>query len=90
MLEGAHTNRLLPQRDLCSGSDQTMRVKLVRKFANVLNGVDLTKANVGDVLNLPPFHAAMLIAEGWGEEASQIRDRAEDLTTEDSGAEKRE
>jgi hypothetical protein len=87
MLERAHTNRRLPQHDLCSGPGQTMRVKLVRKFANVLNGIDLTKANIGDVLNLPPFHAAMLVAEGWAEDVSQSRVQTTELTTEDSRAE---
>ena len=69
VLERAHTNRLLPKRDLCSDSYQFMRVKLVRKFANVLNGVDLSKAQIGDVLDVMPHHAAMLVAEGWAEEA---------------------
>jgi hypothetical protein len=87
MLERANTNRPLPQRDLCSGSGQTMRVKLVRKFANVLNGIDLTKANIGDVLNLPPFHAAMLVAEGWAEDASHSGVQTIELTTKDGGVE---
>ena len=69
MLKRAHTNRLLPKRDLCSRSIQTMRVKLVRKFANILNGIDLTKISVGDVINVAPHQAAMLILEGWAEEA---------------------
>lgn len=69
MLERAHTNRPLPKRDLCSDFNQPMRVKLVRKFANVLNGVDLSAINVGDVLDLMPYQAQMLILEGWAEEA---------------------
>jgi hypothetical protein len=39
---------------------------------SALNGIDLTKAKIGDVLNLAPFHAAMLVAEGWAEEAPDI------------------
>jgi hypothetical protein len=69
MLERANTNRLLPKRGLCIGSGQRMRVKIVRKFANVLNGIDLTKVSVGDVVNLMPDQAALLIAEGWAVEA---------------------
>lgn len=90
MLERALTNRLLPQRDLCSGPGQIMRVKLVRKFANVLNGIDLTKANVGDVLNLPPFHAAMLVAEGWAEVAPHKTDKSFELQNKESGTRARE
>ncbi len=47
-----------------------MRVKLVRKFANILNDVDLTDVRVGDVLDLKPHQAAMLIVEGWAEQAT--------------------
>jgi hypothetical protein len=46
-----------------------MRVKLVRKFADVLNGVDLSKISVGDMVDLIPYQAQMLIREGWAEEA---------------------
>lgn len=46
-----------------------MRVRLVRKFANALNGIDLSKVSVGDVINLLPHQAAMLVAEGWAVDA---------------------
>jgi hypothetical protein len=42
-----------------------MRVKLVRKFANRLNGIDLTGFNVGHVIDVKPHEAALLVAEGW-------------------------
>jgi hypothetical protein len=71
MLERAHTNRLLPKRDLRSDSCQPMRVRLVRKLANVLNGIDLSHVKVGDVLNLLPHQAAVLVAEGWAEETER-------------------
>jgi hypothetical protein len=38
---------------------------LVRKIANYLNGIDVSRHNVGDVLELPPPEADLLIAEGW-------------------------
>ena len=44
-----------------------MRVKLVRKFANALNGIDLTTVDVGDIVELKPHQAALLIREGWAE-----------------------
>ena len=46
-----------------------MKVKLVKKFADALNGIDLTKVRVGDTIDLMPYQGALLIAEGWGEQA---------------------
>ena len=43
------------------------RIRLVRKLAPVLNGVDLSKVEVGDVIAVPEATAAMLIREGWAE-----------------------
>jgi hypothetical protein len=43
-----------------------IRIRLLRKFAACLNGVDLSAFCVGDVRDLPNASAAMLIAEGWG------------------------
>ena len=44
-----------------------MRIKLTRKLAAHLNGLDLSQVKVGDVLLLPLEHAVMLIREGWAE-----------------------
>jgi hypothetical protein len=44
-----------------------MKVKLVRKFANAINGVDLSSVRVGDTLDLKPHQAVLLIREGWAE-----------------------
>jgi len=43
------------------------RVRLIRKLAPILNGVDLSRVNVGDVIYVPEATAAMLIREGWAE-----------------------
>jgi hypothetical protein len=43
----------------------TIRVRLTKKLADALNGIDLTSARVGDVLCLPQRDAQVLIAEGW-------------------------
>jgi len=56
-----------------------MRIKIVRKFANVLNGVDLSNIGVGDVVDLMPYQAKMLILEGWAEEAPHAPGRLIDL-----------
>ena len=41
------------------------RVRLIRKFAQKINGIDLSDASTGDVLELSPRDAELLIAEGW-------------------------
>ena len=53
-----------------------MRIRLTRKLAQLLNGVDISRRTVGDVIDLPDREAALLLAEGWalpadGEAASQ-------------------
>ena len=42
-----------------------MRIRHTKKFANVLNGVDLTQARVGGLMPVPDRDGEMLIAEGW-------------------------
>ena len=42
-----------------------MRIRLTRKLADCLDGVDLSHYSVGDVLDLPRREAHLLIAEGW-------------------------
>jgi len=48
------------------------RVRLTRKLATVLNGIDVSRLNVGDEMDLPDLAAAMLIAERWAEPASEV------------------
>ena len=56
-----------------------MKVRLTRKFSNLLNGIDLSRYEKGDTLDLSPRDADMLVAEGWAERAeSSTRDRAAD------------
>jgi hypothetical protein len=42
-----------------------LKVRLTRKLANSLDGVDVSRAKVGDVLDVPEREATMLISEGW-------------------------
>jgi hypothetical protein len=44
-----------------------MRVRLTRKLADSLDGVDLSFAHVGDTLDLIRHEAELLIVEGWAE-----------------------
>lgn len=48
-----------------------IRVRLTRKLALVLNGVDVSDCEVGDVLALPEDDARMLIAERWAAPLSE-------------------
>ena len=45
----------------------TLRVRVTRKLAERLNGVDLSKVRVGDSLDFSSREARMLLAEGWAE-----------------------
>ena len=45
-----------------------LRVRITRKLADHLNGLDLSRVRVGDVLELSERDAAMLIREGWAEQ----------------------
>ncbi len=42
-----------------------MLVRLTRKFAERINGIDLRNRAVGEVVDLPDREALGLIAEGW-------------------------
>ena len=42
-----------------------MRVRLTRKLAEAIDGIDLSRRRVGDLVELPQHDAEMLVAEGW-------------------------
>jgi hypothetical protein len=44
-----------------------MVVRLTRKLANMIDGVDLSAYRVGQLLDLPWRDARLLLAEGWAE-----------------------
>jgi hypothetical protein len=44
-----------------------MYVRLIRKPALALNGLDVSRVSVGDVLSLPEDTGLMLVAEGWAD-----------------------
>ena len=53
------------------------RVRLIKKLASALNGVDLSNVQIGDVIRVPEATAAMLIREGWAELVRTDADRSE-------------
>ena len=44
-----------------------MHVRLFKKFASFLNGVDLRNVRVGECVDLPAATARMMVLEGWAE-----------------------
>src|SRR5690349_7855426 len=49
----------------CFGARKPMKVRLIRKLADQLDGVNVSQQRVGDVLDLRPEQARVLVAEGW-------------------------
>jgi hypothetical protein len=54
-----------------------MRVRLTRKLAEMIDGIDLSGHNEGDLLNLPEPQGRLLVAEQWGFEERRFVDRGE-------------
>lgn len=53
--------------------DATAQVRLTRKLAEVIDGIDLSSKRVGDLLELTPREAETLVAEGWAERVPRTR-----------------
>jgi hypothetical protein len=73
-----------------------MKVVLIRKLAECMDGVDVRDRHVGDVLDLEPEQAGVLMAERWAipdrrrddlRVVSSERRRASDAAGDDSAAE---
>jgi hypothetical protein len=47
-----------------------MRIRLTRKLALCLNGVDISDLRVGEEVDLPERSARILIADGWADAVS--------------------
>jgi hypothetical protein len=44
-----------------------MKVRLTKKLAEMLDGVDLSTHRVGEVFDLPTSEARLILAEQWAE-----------------------
>ena len=53
-----------------------MLVRLTRKLAECIDGIDLSTRRVGQMIELPHPQAALLIAEGWAVPAAREFSRA--------------
>jgi hypothetical protein len=51
------------------------KVRLTRKFAEIINGIDLSRARAGEELELSARDAQMLIAEGWAAPIDTAHDK---------------
>ena len=49
-----------------------MWIRLTRKLADFLDGVDVSDRHAGDVFELPMHDAHLLIAEGWAERSIPV------------------
>jgi hypothetical protein len=48
-----------------------MRLRLTRKLASFLDGIDLSPYAAGDFIELPRYEAELLIAEKWAEAVTE-------------------
>lgn len=46
---------------------RSVQIRLIKKFASFLNGVDLRAVRVGECVDLPAATARMIVLEGWAE-----------------------
>ena len=74
MRNEGYDRRLNPRR-----TDEITPVRLTRKYADRLNGVNLAGHDVGDRLPLSSREASLLIAEGWAAPISANDRRLSDL-----------
>ena len=65
---------------------ETARVRLVRKLAENIDGVDLLGRTVGDAFTLPRSEARLLVAEGWAIEVGNEEEPAPPLVLSPSAA----
>src|SRR5262245_10148034 len=63
------------RRNIDPASRETVFVRLVRKYAEMIDGVSLEHTSVGDQLELTQREANLLIAEGWAVRAEERRGR---------------
>jgi hypothetical protein len=65
-----------------------MRIQLIRKLAEQLNGVDVSGQQVGAVIDLPTREAELLVAEGWARHVHEHGDGSERAAPRDASLKK--
>ena len=61
-----------------------MRVRPTRKFADQIDGIDLSGQDVGNVLDLPERDASLLLAEDWAIPERRLQERVTQPTHRES------
>ena len=59
---------------IANGGRMTQRrvlLRLTKKLAEKVDGIDLSRFRKGDKISLPPRDAMLLVAEGWAVELRQ-------------------
>src|SRR6266545_4514540 len=51
-----------------------MRVRIIRKLADWVDGIDLSRSTVGDFTDMPERHARIMVAERWAVFARRAAD----------------
>ena len=67
----------MPQKFPSRRAGDIATVRLTRKLAESIDGIDLSNRQVGDVILLPSYSARLLIAEGWAEKVTTTAGRAQ-------------
>jgi hypothetical protein len=62
-----------PVTDFAIGTD-AMRVRITRKLAEWVDGVDLSRCREGDVIDLTERQAQLIVAERWAVPARRAAD----------------
>ena len=52
-----------------------VKVRLTRKFAEAIDGIDLSRANAGEEILVSSRDAEVLIAEGWAAPLAEAHDK---------------
>jgi hypothetical protein len=60
-------------------SEDVVPVRLTHKYADLIDGVNLSGCHVGERLCLSPAEARLLIAEGWAEPVDRDERRSRDV-----------
>jgi hypothetical protein len=63
------------------------RVRLTRKLAERIDGVDLSERRVGEVIDVSPGEARLLLAEQWAELAGPQPSESADTSAAPAGHE---
>jgi hypothetical protein len=50
-----------------------LRIRLIRKIADIIDGIDLSRRKAGEIVEVSARDAAVLFAEGWAEAAPARR-----------------